>query len=138
MTGIAASLLALLLASSAAVDGTEPAPSGPYDPAGRRDPFLPLIAQGVPGPVRGVEDLPWRKLVLVGILDEPGAPPTAVFLGGPSPQGWFLRPGTRFRDGTLESIDPWKGRVVIRGERPRAIGPAERHVLDLAPRLPDG
>jgi hypothetical protein len=126
-------LLALVLCTAAPVPEAGPWPADRYDPAGRRDPFAPLVAPDSPGPVRGVQDIPWQKLVLVGILDDPDGPPVALFLGGPAPRSHFLAPGARFRNGTLESVEPARGRVVIRGTRTRPIGGPARHVLLLPP-----
>ena len=141
MTPVGPCLLALLLALAGPATETAPPDSPPgdrYDPAGRRDPFLPLVAPDAPGPLRGLEEISWQNLVFVGILDDPGGGALALFFGGPEPMGYFLAPGALFRNGTLEAIEPGRGRVVIRGARPREMGPPERHVLSLRSAAPGG
>jgi hypothetical protein len=141
MAQIGSCLLTILLAAAgAALEAapTEAWPNGRYDPTGRRDPFLPLIAPDEPDPIGGLEGIPWQRLVLVGIVEDPDGRPLALFYGGPGPMAHFLAPGARFRNGTLETIDPGRRRVVIRGPARRLPGPPERHILILAATGPPG
>jgi len=122
-------LLASILAASAL--GAETADgAGTYGAAGRRDPFLPLVGLRPDEPPRGVRDVPWQELRLVGILQGPAGAPVAVFFGGPLAESYFLRPGDRLRDGVLHRIEPRAGKVVIAAEgSPLGHGPRYVEVL---------
>ena len=104
-----------------------------YDPSGRRDPFAPLVGGPAKEPPKGVADIPWQELTLVGILaDGPGGP-VALFHGGPRSECFFVRPGDRFRNGTLREIVPERGAVIVSGEGAARPGGERSHEIRLHP-----
>ncbi len=106
-----------------------------YNPAGRRDPFIDLLAgekrEKTPG-VTGEQALLIGELELVGIsCDEAGQ--CWATLVGPDGMPYFLRKGDRLFDGYVLSID--MNKVVFRRElrRPGLLRNYEDIVKKLSP-----
>ena len=91
-----------------AVDVPMPAPpvSLTYDPAGRRDPFMPPLAAAasvVPDePHAGLRGVAANELSLHGLFVVAGA--TAAVLESPGGRSWLVRGGERLLDGVIGSI----------------------------------
>ena len=88
-----------------------------YDPMGRRDPFRPLVGITVEqedrGRLPGIAGLHWEQLRLIGVIEtEEG--PLAIFFGGADEQGYFVREGMNFYNGSVHRIDAVASMVTIR------------------------
>ena len=88
-----------------------------YDPAGRRDPFRPLVGIAVEeeerGKLPGIAGLHWEEMKLIGVVQtEEG--PLAIFFGGQDQMGYFVREGMNFYNGSVHRIDPVASIVTIR------------------------
>jgi len=90
-----------------------------YDPKGRRDPFKPLVGSSQMdtgderGKLPGIAGISVREVKLIGIaVDEEQK--VAIFFGGPDQEGYFVREGQSFYDGTVNKIDPDARMVIIR------------------------
>ncbi len=128
-TAILAILLAGLLAGAlaaqeqAAATGIEtlkaPAKST-YDPAGRRDPFKNLLAgkdvkdKSAPG---GIPQLTIEDTTLVGIVK--AKTKLTAIVSGPQGFPFFIKPGDKFADGYVLSIN--ESQVVFRKTNERGI-----------------
>ena len=88
-----------------------------YDPAGRRDPFRPLVGVQVEqeerGKLPGIAGLHWEELTLIGIVEAADGP-MAIFFGGTEQEGYFVREGMNFYNGSIQKIDPVTSMVTIR------------------------
>jgi len=88
-----------------------------YDPAGRRDPFRPLVGVSVEqedrGKLPGIAGLHWEELSLKGIVWTPDGP-MAIFFGGAEQLGYFVKEGMNFYNGSVYRIDPVASMVTIR------------------------
>jgi hypothetical protein len=90
-----------------------------YDPEGRRDPFRPLIGgaqaeDDMRGQLPGIAGLLFEEVKLVGIVESDEGAPVAVFFGGPNEEGYFVREGMNFFNGSVHQISTLTNSVVIR------------------------
>lgn len=106
-----------------AVPGTEllkVPPRSTYDPAGRRDPFKNLLAgkdvkdKTAPG---GIPQLTIDDTTLVGIVK--AKEKLTAIVSGPQGFPFFIKPGDRFADGYVLSIN--ESQVVFRKTNERGI-----------------
>ena len=96
--------------AAADVTGLDAAPAGAfvYDPQGRRDPFVSLIARGAgltsapEEPAVGVAALTVDEVALRGVLRTPQG--YVALVEGADARTYVVRPGDRLRDGTVERI----------------------------------
>ena len=99
-----------------------------YDPAGRRDPFEPLVKNEPNKPdgkrPKGVAGMLVNEIDLRGIATDIRGNPVAMFRGSDN-RGYTLRVGDIVYDGRVISIDPRRGMVVFRQQvdDPRRIKP---------------
>ncbi len=99
-----------------------------YDPAGRRDPFEPLVKNEPNKPdgkrPKGVAGMLVNEIDLKGIATDIRGNPVAMFRGSDN-RGYTLRVGDIVYDGRVISIDPRRGMVVFRQQvdDPRRIKP---------------
>ncbi len=100
-----------------------------YDPAGRRDPFEPLIRTRTIGDLqkkrpRGIAGMLVSEIDLKGIAVDAAGLPVALFNGSDN-RGYTLRVGDPVYDGQVIAIDAGQGHVVFRQEvdDPRRIKP---------------
>lgn len=98
-----------------------------YDPAGRRDPFEPLIkADAVRDGKRpkGIAGMQVNEIDFKGVATDTRGNPVAVFRGTDN-RGYTLRVGDIVYDGRVIAIDPHRGVVVFRQQvdDPRRIKP---------------
>ena len=99
-----------------------------YDPAGRRDPFEPLIKTLGGGPAgkrpKGIAGMLVSEIDLKGIAVDTVGDPVALFRGSDN-RGYRLRIGDIVYDGRVLSIDYIGGVVVFRQQvdDPRRIKP---------------
>jgi type IV pilus assembly protein PilP len=96
-------------AAPEAVQPPSPTPeSYTYDPAGRRDPFVSLIARGVdsaPGKkVPGLSGIPTADVVLRGVLQSKGS--YVALLSGSDGKTFQGRANDRLLDGVIRSVAP--------------------------------
>jgi type IV pilus assembly protein PilP len=96
-------------ATPEAVQPPSPTPeSYTYDPAGRRDPFVSLIARGVdsaPGKkVFGLSGIPTADVVLRGVLQSKGS--YVALLSGSDGKTFQGRVDDRLLDGVIRSVAP--------------------------------
>ncbi|RPI50201.1 MAG: hypothetical protein EHM55_21940 [Acidobacteria bacterium] len=99
---------------------TSPVPVAPaaepytYDPAGRRDPFISLMARGVE-PVEGrktsgLGGLATGELMLRGVLESRGA--YVALVAGPDGKTYAAHANDRLLDGVIRSVTP-QGLVIM-------------------------
>ncbi len=99
-----------------------------YDPAGRRDPFEPLIKSEPNRPdgkrPKGIAGMMVNEIDLKGVATDTHGNPVAIFRGSDN-RGYTLRVGDIVYDGRVISIDPRHGHVVFRQQvdDPRRIKP---------------
>ena len=99
-----------------------------YDPAGRRDPFEPLVRAtplGARGKrPKGIAGMLVSEIDLKGISTDVRGAPMALFSGSDN-RGYHLRVGDVVYDGRVISIDEVRGVVVFRQnvDDPRRIKP---------------
>lgn len=100
-----------------------------YQPAGRRDPFRPLVQAGQKGPGdkckgEGIQCMGVSELDLSGIVRDPENGDVALVIGTDN-KGYFLRTGDRVYDGTVISVDSRQGVVMFRQriDDPRVVKP---------------
>lgn len=99
-----------------------------YDPAGRRDPFEPLIKSDSIKPdgkrPKGIAGMLVNEIDLRGVATDIHGNPVAMFRGSDS-RGYTLRVGEVVYDGRVLAIDPRRGEVVFRQQvdDPRRIKP---------------
>lgn len=99
-----------------------------YDPAGRRDPFEPLVKpQSVKLDAKrpkGIAGMVVSEIDLKGVALDTRGNPVAMFRGSDN-RGYTLREGDMVYDGRVISIDPRRGVVVFRQQvdDPRRIKP---------------
>ena len=109
-----------------------------YDPAGRRDPFEPLVKtrnQTAKGKrPKGVAGMLVAEIALKGVARAPDGAPVALFQGSDN-RGYTLRVGDIVYDGRVVSIDSDRGMVVFRQsvDDPRRIKPYRDVVKRLYP-----
>ena len=108
-----------------------------YDPAGRRDPFEPLVRarkQFKGKRPKGIAGMLVSEIDLKGIIVDPEGEPLAMFQGSDN-RGYTLRVGDYVYDGRLISIDPRRGIVVFRQQvdDPRRIKPYRDVIKRLQP-----
>jgi hypothetical protein len=86
-----------------------------YDPAGRRDPFISLVARGVE-PVQdgrrsaGLGGLSTNELVLRGLLESQGT--YVALVSGPDGKTYTAHANDRLIDGIIRSVTP-QGLVIM-------------------------
>ncbi len=98
-----------------------------YDPAGRRDPFEPLVK---PEQIRdakrpkGIAGMSVSEIDLKGVATDTRGTPIAMFRGTDN-RGYTVRVGDVVYDGRVIAIDPVRGVVVFRQQvdDPRRIKP---------------
>ena len=108
-----------------------------YDPAGRRDPFEPLVKAE---PVRkgkrpkGIAGMLVAEIDLKGVAVDPTGRPVALFHGSDN-RGYLLRVGDVVYDARVIKIDPVSGLVVFRQQvdDPRRIKPYRDVIKRLRP-----
>ena len=117
--------------------GGEDAPTGGYDPEGRRDPFRPLTGEAADTEQRAKYEgtLQGRLLAevkLTSIVRTPSGN-IATFEGGPKKEGYFARVGDKFWDGQVIDINYDSHTVVVRQQLndPRLIKPYRDQVIAL-------
>lgn len=99
-----------------------------YDPAGRRDPFEPLIKTDSSKPdgkrPKGIAGMVINEIDLRGIATDTRGAPVALFRGSDN-RPYTLRVGDIVYDGRVISIDSRRGQVVFRQQvdDPRRIKP---------------
>jgi len=99
-----------------------------YDPAGRRDPFEPLIKAEAGKPdgkrPKGVSGMMIAEIDLRGVATDVNGQPVALFRGSDN-RPYSLRAGDIVYDGRVLSIDARRGEVVFRQQvdDPRRIKP---------------
>ncbi len=108
-----------------------------YDPAGRRDPFEPLVRarKEFKGKrPKGIAGMLVSEIDLKGIFVGPDGEPLALFQGSDN-RGYTLRVGDYVYDARLISIDPRRGVVVFRQQvdDPRRIKPYRDVIKRLQP-----
>jgi Tfp pilus assembly protein PilP len=85
-----------------------------YNPEGRRDPFVSLVARGVETPtgkrVTGLSGLTTAELVVRGVLQSRGA--YVALVSGPDGKTFTARTNDRLADGTIRSVTP-QGIVIM-------------------------
>jgi type IV pilus assembly protein PilP len=85
-----------------------------YEPDGRRDPFVSLIARGVEAPTgpksAGVGGISTAELIVKGVLNSKGA--YLALVSGPDGKTYTARVNDRLMDGTIRSITP-QGVVIV-------------------------
>jgi type IV pilus assembly protein PilP len=86
-----------------------------YNPDGRRDPFVSLIARGVEAPAAGVKStglggITTAELVVKGVLNSKGS--YIALVAGPDGKTYTAHVNDRLVDGTIRSITP-QGLVVV-------------------------
>jgi type IV pilus assembly protein PilP len=97
-------------ATAAATSGTPaPAPAAPYtyDPAGRRDPFVSLLARGsdprgATNRPAGLPGLAVSEVAVKGIVRDRGG--FLAMIQGPSTKTFIVRAGEKLMDGTVKAI----------------------------------
>ena len=101
---------------------TQPAPAGgapapepyTYNPDGRRDPFVSLIARGIEAPAgvksTGLGGITTAELVVKGVLTSKGS--YIALVAGPDGKTYTAHVNDRLVDGTIRSITP-QGLVVV-------------------------
>jgi Tfp pilus assembly protein PilP len=104
----------------AATTGAQPDAQGPapepytYNPEGRRDPFVSLIARGVEAPTgvksAGLAGITTAELIVKGVLNSKGA--YLALVAGPDGKTYTAHVNDRLVDGTIRSITP-QGLVVV-------------------------
>ncbi len=100
-----------------------------YQPAGRRDPFAPLVTSTGKPPGdkctgEGIQCMSVNELDLSGIVRDPVQGDVALVIGSDN-KGYFLRAGDEVYDGTVISVDSRQGVVMFRQriDDPRRIKP---------------
>ena len=85
-----------------------------YNPEGRRDPFVSLIARGVEAPAgvksAGLAGITTAELVVKGVLTSKGS--YIALVSGPDGKTYTAHVNDRLVDGTIRSITP-QGLVVV-------------------------
>jgi type IV pilus assembly protein PilP len=85
-----------------------------YNPEGRRDPFVSLIARGVEAPAgvksAGLGGITTAELVVKGVLTSKGS--YIALVAGPDGKTYTAHVNDRLVDGTIRSITP-QGLVVV-------------------------
>ena len=94
---------------SAKTTNATPAPAPPYsyDPQGRRDPFLSLIARGSdPGSAAarpaGLPGLLISEVAVKGVVQDRSG--LIAMVQGPGTKTFIVRPGEKLMDGTVKAI----------------------------------
>jgi Tfp pilus assembly protein PilP len=92
--------------SAKTTNGT-PAPPYSYDPQGRRDPFLSLIARGSdPGSAAarpaGLPGLLISEVAVKGVVNDRSG--LIAMVQGPGTKTFIVRPGEKLMDGTVKAI----------------------------------
>lgn len=109
-----------------------------YDPAGRRDPFEPLVKATPTAATgkrpKGIAGMLVSEIDLKGIVIDSRGYPAALFNGSDN-RGYTLRVGDVVYDGRVLSIDPDRGVVVFRQnvDDPRRIKPYRDVIKRLYP-----
>ncbi|MDQ7008140.1 MAG: hypothetical protein Q9Q40_13005 [Acidobacteriota bacterium] len=109
-----------------------------YDPAGRRDPFEPLVRATPTAATgkrpKGIAGMLVSEIDLKGIVIDARGYPAALFSGSDN-RGYTLRVGDVVYDGRVLSIDPDRGVVVFRQnvDDPRRIKPYRDVIKRLYP-----
>jgi Tfp pilus assembly protein PilP len=94
--------------SAKTTNGTPaPAPPYSYDPQGRRDPFLSLIARGSdPGSAAtrpaGLSGLLISEVAVKGVVHDRSG--LIAMVQGPGTKTFIVRPGEKLMDGTVKAI----------------------------------
>ncbi len=127
---LAVFLAASTLAQGQAAPPAQPAPSAPasgqpaavapaldaytYDPVGRRDPFLSLMARGIEPAqdkkLSGLGGLATGELVLRGVLESRGS--YVALVSGPDGKTYPAHANDLLLDGVIRSVTP-KGLVIM-------------------------
>jgi type IV pilus assembly protein PilP len=85
-----------------------------YNPEGRRDPFVSLIARGIEAPAgvksAGLGGITTAELVVKGVLTSKGS--YIALVAGPDGKTYMAHVNDRLVDGTIRSITP-QGLVVV-------------------------
>jgi len=86
-----------------------------YDPAGRRDPFISLVARGTdaahgPSGIDGLSGLGITELSVRGVLKNPTG--YVAIVQGPDNKTYVAKRGDRLLDGSIRSIGP-EGLVLV-------------------------
>jgi Tfp pilus assembly protein PilP len=85
-----------------------------YNPDGRRDPFVSLIARGVEAPAgvksAGVGGITTAELIVKGVLNSKGS--YIALIAGPDGKTYTAHVNDRLADGTIRSITP-QGLVIV-------------------------
>jgi Tfp pilus assembly protein PilP len=86
---------------------SQPAPSFTYDPQGRRDPFVSLVARGSdPGSAAtrpaGLPGLLIAEVAVKGIVRDRSG--WIAMVQGPGTKTFIVRPGEKLMDGTVKAI----------------------------------
>jgi len=113
-----------------------------YDPAGRRDPFEPLVKseRKVKGKrPKGIAGMLIAEIDLKGVVTDCQGNPAALFRGSDN-RGYTVRVGDVVYDGRVIAIDPERGEVIFRQQvdDPRRIKPYRDVTKRLRPTKGDG
>lgn len=113
-TVCAVGLLTLALGGTVHAQAPAPAPAPPesaadayhYDPAGRRDPFVSLVASAADpqsdSEVDSLADLASVDVKVSGVIESDGE--YVAMVEGPAGKTWLAHVHDRLRDGTIKSI----------------------------------
>lgn len=139
-------LMALILAAlPAVVPAQAPAPppatdNYTYEPDGRRDPFLNLLASGLEPRTtgnrpEGAAGLATAELTVRGVLMSRGA--LVAMVEGPDRRTYVVRAGDRLLDGTVRAVVP-EGLIIVQAVNDPLSLVKEREVRRLLRSLEDG
>jgi hypothetical protein len=145
---VSAVLLALFVPGFVLAQAAEPStPAAPppvdgyvYDPGGRRDPFLNLLASGVeqalpasrPG---GAAGLTTAELSVRGVVQSRGA--LVAMVQAPDNRTYVVRTGDQLLDGTIKAVIP-EGLVIVQSVNDPLSLVKEREVRRLLRTLENG
>lgn len=111
-----------------------------YEPAGRRDPFLNLLATGLEEDLtavrpEGAAGLTTAELSVRGVVQSRGA--LVAMIQGPDDRTYIVRPGDRLLDGTIKAVVP-EGLIIVQAISDPLSLVKEREVRRLLRSLEDG
>jgi hypothetical protein len=115
-------------------------PDYSYDPAGRRDPFLNLLAspEDTAQPSQrpeGAAGLTTAELSVRGVVQSRGA--LVAMVQGPDQRTYIVRTGDRLLDGTVRAVVP-EGLIIVQAVNDPLSLVKEREVRRLLRSLEDG
>ncbi len=126
--------------AQAPADAPPPVEDYTYDPGGRRDPFLNLLASGADDSLRterpeGAAGLTTAELSVRGVVQTRGT--LVAMVQGPDNRTYIVRAGDRLLDGTVKAVVP-EGLVIVQEVNDPLSLVKEREVRRLLRSLEDG